>query len=378
MAGLSTNGLVVLTQPEIQELLEAAVHAEFPGLDLSRGPEHQIIGALSEQLAELWEALQAVHAASYPGGANGLLLDWLMALTGSVRRQATRSTVTATVTLAAATTLPAGSIAASSEDPDAQFRTIDDVTNPLGAEDDVDVAMESVLTGPIAAPSGTLTQIVTARTGWSAITNDDDAVLGREIAGDPEARIQRVTELAGAGAGTVDALRAAVARVEDVQSVTVYENVLLTTDGDGRPGKSFEVVIWDGGAGAADLDEVAQAIWDHKPAGLEAFGITDTGTAIDDLGEEHEIEFTIAADLRIYVAVTVKLLPSAGADWATQVKAAIVARAAEYAVGSDVYFSQLVAAVLDDVGGIEAVTALAVAFSQIASIETADITTASV
>lgn len=353
MAGLTTNGLVIRTQPELQALIEDAIHAEFPGLDLSRGPEHQIVGILSEELAIVWEALQAVHAATYPSGASGILLDKLMALTGSVRRQATRSTVLATVNLNAGVTLPAGSIAAVLGDPDAQFRTLEDVTNGGGSPAAVSALMESIRTGPIAAGAGLLTVIVTPVAGWNSVTNADEATPGRAIAGDVEARQQRVIELAGSGAGTVDAIRADVARVDDVRSVSVYENVTMATDGDGRPAKSFEVVVWD--EEIADDDEIAQAIWDAKPAGIQAYGSNASGTATDDAGNDHTVAFTRAVQLQVYVSMEVVLRDDAGPDWEDAVKAAVSARGDEYLVGEAAYGSQLDCAAIDGVAAVIAI-----------------------
>lgn len=357
MPGLTTNGLEIRTEAEIQALIEAAIAEELPGLDLSVGPEHQIIGILSEELAIMWELLQAIYSAGYPESSSGTALDRIAAITGTTRRAATSSRVIGTVNLNAGVTLAAGAIASVDGDPDALFRTVEDVTNPAGIAANVDVELASLDTGPIAAPAGTLTQIVTPRTGWNLITNAADATLGRDVADDAELREQRVLELAGAGVGTVDAIRAAVARVDGVEEVTVYENTTLSTDVDGRPGKSFEVVIWDGDPTAADDAELAQAIWDNKPAGIEAFGVTDLEPALDDLGTEHLMEWTRAAKLRVYVALSVVLKPNAPLGWEILVQDAIEARGDEYNVGDDAYASHLICAVLE-VPSIEAVIEL--------------------
>lgn len=355
MAGIGPNGLEIRTQPELQELLEQAVDGNNPGANVRIGPVQQLIGALSEELAIAWETLQEVYNAGADAGANGVLLDQVAALTGTARRAATRSRVIATVNLNALATLPEGAIAAVNGNPDAQFRTVEAVTNTLGVPGNVLVEMESVATGPIAAPAGELEVIVTPHSGWNSVTNVDAATPGLEVAEDPELREQRVIELAGAGQSSYAAIRAAVADVDEVVEVQVYGNETLITDGDGRPGKSFEVVIWDGTLGAADDDEIAQAIWDSKPAGIIAHGVGESGTASDEGEEEHTVAFTRATALRVYVTLTAILEPVTGAGWQDQVKAAIAARGDEYVVGESGYVSQLIAAVLDDVAGIVAV-----------------------
>lgn len=366
MAGLTSNGLVIRTQPEIQELIESLVKAQIPGIDLSEGPEQQIIGAVSEQLAEVWEGLQAIVRMQGPE-ASGLGLDQIAALTGTVRRPATRSTVTATVTLGAGKTLPAGSVAAVSTDPDAQFRSTEAVTNSGGSADDFDVVFEGVRVGPVAAPAGTLTSIVTAVSGWTAITNAEDAALGRNIADDVELAIARVAELGRGGLRTVAAIRASVADIDEVISVTVYENCTSVTDADGRPGKSFEVVVWDGDPTAAADNEIAQAIENVRPEGITVWGIgadetgagaDESGTALNDAGEEVELAFTRAAKLRVYVTLQVVLRPGTAAGWEAAVKAAISARGDEYVVGETGYVSELTCAVLDACPAVKAVTTI--------------------
>lgn len=363
MAGLTAQGLIIRTPAEILARLEAALRAAFPEMDLSEGPEQQIIGVLAEELGSAWEIIGALDG-SQGRAASGIALDQVSALTGSRRRTATRSLVTATVTLAAGATLPAGSVAAVSSNPDAQFRTTVAATNASGVEDDVDVVMESVQTGVVAAPAGTLTAIVTARTGWVAVTNADDAALGQVEAGDVELRAARERELAGAGLTSYAALRAAISEVEGVLQVLVRGNETLVTDLDGRPAKSLEAIVWAGSPPPAGIrDLVAVAVVAKKPFGISAYGV-GSGTATDpDTGQSVSVGVSLAESLRLYVEIEVVLSGTQGAEWQTQIKAALVARAAEYTIGSRVYSSQLIASVLDDVAGVVAVTALTVGTS---------------
>lgn len=363
MAGLTAQGLVIRTPAEILARLEAALRGAFPGIDLSEGPEQQIIGVLAEELGLAWEIIQALDG-SQGRAAAGLALDQIAALTGSRRRVATRSTVPATVTLAAGATLPAGSVAAVEGNPDAQFRTTTAVTNGSGVQAPVAAVLESVQTGVVAAPAGTLTVIVTARTGWISITNATDAELGQVEAGDVELRAARERELAGAGLTSYAALRAAVSEIDEVLQVVVRGNETLVTDADGRPAKSFEVIVWAGSPAPSGIRNlVAPAVLAKKPVGIAAYGI-GSGTATDpDSGQSVSVGVTVATALRLYVELEVVLSGTEGSEWQTQVKAALVARAAQYTIGSRVYSSQLIAAVLDDVAGVVAVTSLTVGTS---------------
>jgi hypothetical protein len=223
--------------------------------------------------------------------------------------------------------------------------------------------MEAVQTGPIAAPAGQLTEIVTSSAGWLAVDNGEAAVLGRPVANDLELRAQRLVEIAGLGTATESAILAAVSAVESTLSASIFVNESLIIDGAGRPPKSFEVVVWDGGDSmpGGHADAVAQAIFDKKPAGIPAWGVSTTqGTAIDGSGAPRTIEFTRAQKLRCYAVVEVVLGVDAGPEWESAVEAGLRARAARYAVGEKVYASQLIAGILDDVAGITAVTSLTI------------------
>lgn len=354
--GLTDLGFVARRQPEIRAAIEERLAGDpiVGGYNFRDGPLEQLIGVLSELLAEQWEAMEATYAAAY-GGAAGISLDRVSELTGTTRRAATRSTVTGTVNLNAGVTLPAGSVAAVNGNPDAQFRTTAAVTNSGASAANVSASFESVEAGPVAAPAATLTEIVSAVSGWNSVTNALDADLGREVADDPELRTTRELELTGAGAANVDAIRAELLGLDGMISVTLYQNVTSAPVG-GRPAKSIEAVVWDGSTMAVADDDIAQAIWDTVAAGIEVYG-SSSGTAEDDTGATWAVSFSRATSLRLYVDLTVVLEPGTAAGWEDEVAEAINARAQEYAVGEVVYASQL-ECVVQDLPFIRAVTAL--------------------
>lgn len=386
MPGLTDQGFVARTQPELAALIEQRLSEDdvVGSYNFRAGPIQQLIGVLSELVAEIWEACEETYASQYDG-AGGISLDRVSALTGTTRRAATRSTVTGNVTLDPGALLPAGSIASVDGVPDAQFRTTVAQENTTASLASFPVLMESVATGPVAAPSGTLTVIVGAVSGWVGVTNGADADLGRVVADDPELRSTRRRELTGAGAANVDAITAALSRITGVISVRTYQNTTSATVGS-RPPKSVEAVVWDGVATAADDDELAQGVWDEVAAGIEPYG-TSSGTAVDAAGAERTVAFSRASQLRTYVDATLVL--STGTLLASvedEIVAAIVERGAEYAVGETVYASQL-SCVLQGLAFVEAVasltvgsspsptgSSLAVAESEIATIATADVT----
>ena len=91
-----------------------------------------------------------------PNLAGGIFLDAIWALTGGQRVASTRSTTSATITGVANTSIPAGSVARTSQG--AEFRTVNPVSIPV-AGTLTGVAFESVEFGAIEAGANQLTTI---------------------------------------------------------------------------------------------------------------------------------------------------------------------------------------------------------------------------
>lgn len=177
-------------------------------------------------------------------------------------------------------------------------------------------------------------------TGLVAGMNDDDSTLGRDLETDQDFRIRREELLQVSGAGTLEAIRAAVRQVPNVTQAFAFENVTLVTNPDGLPGKSFEVVVSGG-----DDTAIAQAIFDSKGGGIESFrdpGPNGVTVAIEDSqGTSHDINFSRSTDVQMFtdVDVTVDGLLFGGGNQAAgeqQVKEAIATLGQQQDIGEDV------------------------------------------
>jgi len=383
MATLDASGLTIRTQAEIFDEIAAEAKATIdPELDVSaESVAGQILTICSAKIRESEEGLLAVYSARSPRDATLAGLDALCALTGTRRRAATKGRVTLTVTLAGSTTLTAGAIASVAGQPQNRWVTLTDVANPGGSPGGFDVVAEAENTGAIVANAATITTIATPSAGWTAVTNTLDATSGRNLETDPELRIRREQELSRPGTAPADAIRADVLDVDDVTYCRVYENTSDTTDGDGIPPHSIEVLVLGGAQ-----DEIALQIWRSKAAGIGTYGTT-TETVEDSLGNPRTVKFTRPSTLSLYVAVTVDAGDGYAGDAA--VKAAIVAAGIErYTVGDDVKASHFYEAVLAVVGvedcsvlvgtsGPGAATSVSVGPRQVASFDTTRVTVTS-
>ncbi len=343
MPGLTATGFEILTLDEIREEIATDLRAAF-GATLDTSAESvlgQLAGIFAEREASVWLMGRDVWQAFTPGGSGGTSLTQLALLTGTLRRSATYSTVTASVNLNAGTTLPSGSRAAVVDDPDAQFETLADVTNGGGSPANFPAEMRAVETGPVRANSATLTVIVTPVSGWNSVTNALDAEMGLADETDAELRARREEELRVQGSANLDAIEQDVQQVTGVIDATGFENDTDVTVG-ALPPHSFRIVVWDGPSQAADDDEIAQAIWDSKPVGIPAIGAI-TGTAVAADGTSRDIDFDRADEIEIYLEFDIEIDPPTWpADGEDQVAAALVAYAdAQWTIGEDVILSAL-------------------------------------
>lgn len=340
--GLSPTGFEKRTTEDILEQLATDHRSNIStALDVSSSsPVGQLDGANTKLFTELWDLAQAVYTAMDPDKNGGEAQDGICAITGTIRGAATHSQQkSATVGLNVGTMLTVGSLVAVLSNPSARFRfrgvepaVVGDpvVEANFTAPSTSTFAMrfEAVDMGPIAAPAGTLTVIVTPISGWTSVTNPTDAIPGTNIEADSALRTRREEELAALGSTPLDAIRSEFIQLLTSEgnpgTVKAFENELDTVDADGRPGHSIEVLIDDDGLIANDT--IAQQLWESRAAGIQTFGATN-GTARDATGITKTMHFNRPSDLNIYFAITVLTDPSFfPIDGVAKLQAAIVAK----------------------------------------------------
>src|SRR5262245_14598022 len=96
--------------------------------------------------------------------------------------------------------------------------------------------------------------------------------------------------------------------VPGVITAQVLENNTMATDGNGQPAKSFQALIWDGASPAANNTQIVQAIWNSKPSGIQAFGVT-SAVAVDQTGKNQTVFFTRVTQVPIYFAIQILTNP---------------------------------------------------------------------
>jgi hypothetical protein len=404
--GLTDAGFVKKTLPVIRADLNAALQSAF-GASINLGDKSifgQLTGIHAATYASLWDQLEAVYSAMDPDKATGAALDALCAFTGTFRPPASYSTVALTLFGTPGTNVTDGSkvqatstgkqfvlqgdktivsvpdwaashsyavgdrvfsdtdriyqciVAGISDastavngvgtdilDGTAHWKLIGDNLAPgSGAVDTTGVATE---TGAITAVAGDITTIVTGVAGWTQVVNLVNAAPGRELAMDEELRTLRDEELSGDGESPPDALRAALLKIANVISVTIFTNDTDFTDTSitpPMPPHSVEALVlpnWDEGD---PLDQqIFDALLKNVAAGIVTTG-NQTGTSFDSQGTPHTIKFSRPVEVPIYVIVNATVDPlTFPTDGAQQIKDAIVSWGSKQLTGRDAVSSAI-------------------------------------
>lgn len=395
--GVTPTGFVKKTLTVIKEELETALRAVF-GQSINLTPKSafgQFVGIMAEREALLWEIAEALYRARDPDGATDAALEAVCALTGTMRRAAFKSMVVLTCTGSPGTTLNvermvsvvdigtkflttttetlasvfawvastvyavgarvtngskvyhctvAGTSAASGGPSTTDIDIIDGSVHwtHLGSGTAVaDVVASSQTAGPWVASARTLNVIETPVGGWSSALNLLDAQLGANIESDPELRLRREEELAAPGNASLEAVREHVLKVgkdtsNPVLTARVFENYTMSTNADGMPPKSIEVLV-EGG----EDEDILQAVFESKAAGVEPHG-TVSGNVIDSEGETHVIKFSRPTMKDVYVKLLVQKNPDEfPSDGEAQLKSAVVLFGNKQKVGKDAVASSL-------------------------------------
>ncbi len=316
MSGLSASGFDRKRLIDIKTDIENALKLVF-GNNIDLEPQSgfgQFIGIISEMISDQWESQENTYNSQYPSTAQENQLSNVVQYNGIDRQDATKSTVTGTITGIENTVIPVGS-KASVENTEDIFVTLVEVTIPVSGN--INVAMESEETGVISALSGTLIVIETPIFGWTSITNGSDADTGREEETDAELRIRRELSTQALGQNLIDALFGQLLNLDDVEDVVVKDNK-TATPAEGIPAYQFLVSIIGG-----DDDAIAQIIWDNTPQGIDSSGTT-TVVVTDDQGFPQDVQFVRPSEIPIYfkidLTVDADVFPGGGDD---DIKAAV-------------------------------------------------------
>lgn len=302
MAEITESGYVLKTLNQWFEEERARYLAIDPNWNLDPStPDGLKLATDSEIWANLDELLQWAYNSKDPNKATGLQLDILCALTGITRSEGTPSVVNLTLSGVAGTIIPAGSEIESTEN---GSRWTVDSASTIGGGGTVVASATCTVNGATEASAGAITRIIGTISGWQAATNAAPASLGTNPETDAELRERRRASVAISGTNQIDSTHAAIANLEGVKKVRIYENASNVTDSNGLPEHSTAIIV-DGG----DNQEIAWAIYSKRNPGPAQHQTSGTAVDVDITspvtGNQKTISFSRPDDVAITVVVNV-------------------------------------------------------------------------
>ena len=307
MATITPQGVVTRNLGEWKEHFEGQFREAF-GDDLSLAPETvegQLIGVMALAFVEQDEAIADTANAAGISTGQARHLDDTASLLSLVRDGATRSRVDLSLTGVSGTNVPAGSRVRN--DSQAVFSTSESVR--IGSNGQAIVRALATETGPVEAPVGTLTTIVTQVAGWETVTNNEAATPGRNAESDLAFRSRYRASTARLANGPQDAIEAALfeagatayrieendgsaggvitGRANSSQPLSTLDNV---SDGSFRVGnRDFEDIDLSTATSFAEVAEIVQT----------ALRTVWPDTAVANIGNARQFSVSIpnAADL---------------------------------------------------------------------------------
>lgn len=330
------NGFERKTRPEIVEDMKSKARNLFGGdINLNtNSPLGIIIQLVSYPVSLLWFALESVYNAMDINAAVEQDLDNLAKRIGIQRFSSAKSVGEVTFTGDDGVFIPAGFEVETAEEEPKIFETLEEATITGGS---VTVEIISVEGGSIYnVPSNTITEMAEILAGVDSLTNQEATQGGRDRETDTELRERYFNSLDRPGGSTTSSIRANILEETETTDCLVLENVAMSTDGNGLPAKSFEAIVF-GGTNQA----IAEAIYNKKPAGIEPYGqLSEIIT--DNLNNDHEIKFSRATSVDIYIEIIVETNINFPEDGHNLIKEEIIKYINNLSINDDVIYRKVI------------------------------------
>ena len=215
-------------------------------------PFIQFINLVCDQLATIWELLNAAYDQFDPLKATGPMLSALVQLNGITRKRGQSSTVMVRFYGERGFVVPIGTrvcdeeqtviwkVVGNDNDPsDVAARTID-ISD--GSTFYCLVECDSQNNGAYEAEAGQITRLVDTLTGVTSVVNPAAATPGEADESDIALRRRREKATETPSQGLAESIYCAIAGLEGVDYCKVFTNRTMATDGRGIPAKSIAVV----------------------------------------------------------------------------------------------------------------------------------------
>ena len=299
--------------------------------------DYQMLSIISKAIYDEEQCAQVNYQSRAPlTTTNDDAIDGLVTLNGLVRKSASYSTVSLTLTGTPYTQIINGVVQSDGGD---RFNLPENVT--LGPSGTTTVVATADQVGAIEALANTITTIVTPTYGWLTVNNPSPANVGQPVETTQEL-IQRQQASVALPSQTPKAgIEAGIYSIEGVIDFKVYENdtsstaAYDTSKNTGGPANSITCVV-EGG----NDNEIAEQIDLRKTPGCYTEGSVEIDV-YDIFGSENKIRFFRPTYTNIYCEITITALSGYSSAVADEIKQAIVNYLDQFKIGTNLYVSQI-------------------------------------
>jgi len=209
----------------------------------------------------------------------------------------------------------------------------------------------SIETGDLSYLANTLTIFESIPSGTNSVTNPVDFQQGRDDETDEEFRLRIAEQKSSVGTATKPAIESSLTNIEGVTSAFVLENITMS-EVNGQPPKSIQIYISGG-----DDDEIAEVIWNTKPAAIPTYGTTQKNI-IDQNGDTQAVFFSRPEVKYAWVNVTYTIYSEEDfpSDGEVEIASTVVEYGDSLGVGVDIIPKRFSGKIYDSVTGLDDVT----------------------
>ena len=333
MSCITDKGFV---RPSYDEILQAQINRAkvLLGDDIDTSEESVLGKFIRINVFDLnicYETLEDLYYSSFPNTARGQSLDRLGPFAAVSRNQATQSRIEVKIKGTVGESVPSAFLLKSDK---TSFYVVNDYT--IDSNGEVVAIANCVDDGVVGNISnGERLDIQNPRMGIDSVEFIRIVQNGEELESDKDFRIRFANSLAGAGSSTESAIKGAIYRVPLVDGVSVIDNNSDTASS--IPPHSFACYVL---APESQYDEIAKAIFDKKPLGIQCIGDIER-TVYDAWGKPHTVKFFATSKAELKISMQIKTNQYFESSGISQIKDNIANFINNLANGSDVYYTSV-------------------------------------
>ncbi|HET8689329.1 MAG TPA: baseplate J/gp47 family protein [Methanosarcina sp.] len=274
------------------------------------------------------QTAQTINALS-PIYAQGQQLSSSVLINGITRKGATASTATVTLSGTAGVQITGASV----KDINGNIWTLANCQIQSGGT--VDTLATCQTLGAISALPNTINVINTPILGWTSVTNSSSATTGINQESDSALRVRQSSSVSLPAITVLGGLYGALANLNTVLRVKVYENNTDSTDANGLLPHSIAAVV-EGGV----TQDIINTIALRKTLGANTNGTT-SGTYIDQYGISTVLKYYPVAYTDVYINISLTRLTGWTVTIQNEIVTSLINYIASLAIGQSVLYSKI-------------------------------------